>query len=276
MPRSLSLRSCPLGLRALALSLTSVLALLSTNTDAAMFSSDRDTTIVGNGGADTPFNLSTTYVGEGGPNENRALVGFDISSIGPSVASVSAVSLTLHVVDSQFNGSPNLTPVVHAVLPADGNWAQGVSTWNNLDPSVPTPWAGAPGLYDSGTDYGPTLASASFTGSVPSTVTFNFTGDLTGLVNGWLSGGNAGLLIFDSTFVGSGSTYLGFAGSAGGASAPELSITFATPEPASWALLSMGLVGLMFYAAVATRNHPPRKVEQRGPTDGSGRDGLYA
>jgi hypothetical protein len=193
---------------------------------------------------------STVYVGGGGTTgENRMLVGFDVSSLGTSVASVSSITLTLRSRGpgggyTSVAGGP-LQPTVYAVLPANATWAEGASSWNNKVQSGPTAWAGSAGLSTSGTDYAATaLASVTVSVATAATHVFTFSGDLTGLINGWLSpGGNAGLFLLDTN---TDTSYVGFFDStATGGNAPLLTIEYTpVPEPSAFALALCGLCAL--------------------------------
>lgn len=194
----------------------------------------------------------------------RTLIRFDLSAL-TAAGFNQAQSITLNLFPSSLadTSSGGSTLEVYPIAAANANWiegggnftaaASGEPSWN-LRSNPSTPWAGSAGLGTAGTDYiNSPLASAAWTTSTPLNaalgggLTFAGTSaQLTSLVNTWLTGGNAGLLL-NSTFVGLGNRLL-ILHSADSASAefrPELVITFSTvPEPSTLALLGLGVVGL--------------------------------
>jgi hypothetical protein len=243
-------RELKLSAAALLFAILSLSAHMSANAALLTTTSNRDTVIVAGSAGNTAFNVPQFYVGRAA-TEDRSLLGFDIASIGASVASVSSMTLTLHVHSTSFaTPSTTINTQVHAVLPGNKDWAQGVSSWNNKIQSSTTPWTGTPatGLTIAGTDYDPALLasnSLSSTDPTPSTMVFNFSGDLTGLVNSWLSGNNAGLLLFDTNLTAT-NVYVVFHGSGSSAELrPELSINYIptlVPEPSGLMLLLFGMI----------------------------------
>ena len=192
------------------------------------------------------------YAGNDADVEDRTLLHFDISSIASKLTSgysVAALTLTVNSSASSIVNGDTLTPTIYPISNANAGWAATLnSSWNNLDQTVPTAWAGGPGLgAPGGPGIGSALASLSFSTTPVGPETFTFTGNLTGLLDGWLTT-NAGLIVLDP-FTASGGTnssdptvtpgsYFEFDRT----TAITLTATLALPEPAT---------GVMFCAGVA-------------------------
>lgn len=138
-----------------------------------------DTHIQDSANADTNFGGATTLadIGKQTAVIGRGLLKFDLSTL-PAAAIVSAATLTLvaTAVRSSINTSTiDLHPALYA-------WFESLSTWNNLDGSVPTAWTGGAGGV-AGTEYQTTPSAST---SVTNTGTYTW--DVTADVIAWHAG----------------------------------------------------------------------------------------
>lgn len=210
--------------------------------------------------------LQTGYVTAGGNNgPQHGLLGFDISSLSSdwdNVESVDSVTLRLHVAATDhLNG--DLTLGAYTLIDANTDWVEGTGTsandtsgvtWNYKDQSTSTAWDSGIGFAAS--DYNATeLASVDFSSTskpaVDSTIDFNLGNtDLYTLLDGWLDNSGKGTVMLMGT-AGAGSTNrmkwhsLQETTSGTGAYVPELIINYTIPEPASLALLGLGVTILL-------------------------------
>ncbi len=194
--------------------------------ETVTFQADRDTTFISGGFASSNFGaadgISAGTLGPGSPQ--NALLSFDVSGLNNLYASIDSITLRLtqwtntSLGVTGFDSTVDVTNDIYAVSPANRGWNEGTgsasgavqvgtSTWNNRLHNT-TAWAGSAGLGTAGTDYVNTLlATHTYLISNPplgnATVELALSGDLTGLINGWLvdnvthSQPNPGLLIRD-------------------------------------------------------------------------------
>lgn len=191
-------------------------------------------------------------VGAGSGIERRALFQFDVSSLAGQYTSITSAQFKL----TQIEGSAQFSDFdlyAYQIADANAGWVEG--TGNGTSSSAPnwvllegpdTYWAGSSGLHTADTDYVDTVldsvtyssggAGADMNGTV-------YTFDLPGsLIEQWVTGVNAGLLIFASSEVEEGLARFASSEFTGNASwRPQLVVEFAPiPEPASLALAGFG------------------------------------
>lgn len=114
-------------------------------------------------------------------NFARILIRFDISSITQGTVTNATLTLT----QTYSGGNANILNSLYLIKAADAAWTELQATWDNLNQSTTTPWAGGPGLA-SGTDYDATpIATANSPGSGAMTFTLNAAG--LAAVNDWIA-----------------------------------------------------------------------------------------
>lgn len=202
----------------------------------------------------------------------RSVVGFNLSALNGTYSSISSVVLTLY--GRSFSGT-NKTIDIYEILAANSDWVEGngtgtsvpgASTWNSKWDGAAA-WTGGVGLGAPGGGYGSTpLASRTFlaanAGSHPNTpFTFTFTGDLTALMNRWMTqagGANAGILLrlSNETIPGTDAEQVAFQALQNGNSAlfATLAVNYVPiPEPCSLLLFGCGALALGWVRRSAVR-----------------------
>ncbi len=174
-------------------------------------------------------------------NSTRALLRFD-NLTGFTGSQIQAgVSLTVTVHDN--NGGTPGTWSLYAISIANAGWTPANATWDNLNQSAPTAWAGTPGLSSPGTDYVATpVASLAFDAQAAGTqLVFNLTSAGVAIVANWVDNPsqNGGFLLRLD-----GPQDQNRNDGIWSAEAPTLSdrplLTVALPEPTTPALLGAG------------------------------------
>lgn len=192
--------------------------------ETVTFQADRDTTFISGGFASSNFGaadgISAGTLGPGSPQ--NALLSFDVSALDGQYAGID--SITLRLVQwtgngvNGFDSNVDVTHRLYAVSAANRGWVEGTggsngavvagtSTWNHRLHNT-TPWAGVAGLGTAGVDYVDTLlATHTYLKASPplgnATIDITLSGDLKGLIDGWLvdnatlSRSNPGLLVMD-------------------------------------------------------------------------------
>jgi hypothetical protein len=255
-------------MKRIALSMVAIVAtctpcLLATPITVNFTSPNRAATIIPGGVADTAFqNVLATGAGGTKAFENRPLLSFDTSSLtsGPNpyvsgTSQVTSMTLTMKTTGGNWNGtttdptgSDGFDLQLYAIDTANADWAlnSGRPTWNNRKTGT-SPWinGGNPGV-------GPNVALASLGASLASdfeqdlsggtvTLTSTDSATLTALIDAWVSGGNAGFFVAISNY-GSIPVNSSLLFDLTNGNKPALSITYAVPEPGTFAMLLFGSV----------------------------------
>lgn len=198
---------------------------------------------------------------------SRALIRFDVTSLAGEYSQINSVTLRMYYESQEFweSGLSQLTLDVFPVAPANENWIEGnggkagtgESAWafRNGPAAASTPWAGSTGLSAAGTDYtDDSIATYTIASADPTGVWVDFTFDLVeaqALIDDWVAGDNAGLLIVRSNDLTHFDDSVQFSSEAGrvrfetsdATNKPQLIIDYTPipiPEPASIALMSIG------------------------------------
>jgi hypothetical protein len=240
--------------------------------DTISLSADRDTYLMGAGGAGlTGYNYGDSVdlsIGRANGifDTLTALLSFDVRSV-PVGTTVETLKLRLHSsswVDSAAVGA--LTINVNAMLASNKDWVAGTgatdvgalragscfdwkdSSGTELEP-VGVKWASG-GQFGS-SDYDATVLSTRSVGAanVGGFVDFTIAGtptQLTSLINGWRTD-NAGLVLSSPSTAGVILMRFGASEIGTAAYAPQLVIN-EVPEPASCVLVAAGVIGLLAYA----------------------------
>ena len=190
----------------------------------------------------------------------RSLLRFDLSALAGKT--VTAASLTLTLGRNADAGMDGATVELDRILPANAGWVMGTGTifpggetgascWNYKAYNT-VAWAGLGGLDVAGTDYDATpVGSFTLAGidTVGKTYTVNFAN--VSFLQGWINNpaNNAGFRITSPTLEGLTYECARFYSSedATASNQPLLTVTYA-PEPSTFALLLIGLLGLLAYA----------------------------
>ncbi len=220
-----------------------------------------DTTI-GPGTPDTNYGTSAELdiYDQGPTNLFQDLIRFDLTSVASGTI-VTGATLTLTQVASY--DAQSVINSLYVVAAADKSWTESSATWDNLDQSVPTPWAGAtPGL-KSPNDYDATnpvaTAASPYVGVVgydvrPSgpglTMTFTLNASGIAAIQDWINtpGDNSGFFMRQpdvsnsiDVFASSNSSVVSLR--------PLLTLdVIVVPEPASCVLFGLATVGLLLAA----------------------------
>jgi len=183
-------------------------------------------------------------------NYARILIRFDLSSL--TDPSVTNASLRLTYSGWAGAGSTGVGNSLYLINAADTAWSEAQSTYNNLNQSTTTPWAGGPGLA-SGTDYNATPIATAITPNsgatsvgqfAGSTMTFTFNAAGVAAINNWIANpaNNTGFFIRQPT----GSFSIDqFYSSESSIAADHPLLTLEIPEPSAVMLIGAG--GLLVF-----------------------------
>jgi hypothetical protein len=200
-----------------------------------------------------------TFLVAGGAKPRRALLRFDLSSLAGNYTSIDHA--TLHLTIDSFTGSGTVS--VYRIADGNAGWVEGTSasdgalvtpnagesTWNNLayDATNPVAWTGGAGLGLPGYET-PQIGSFSFDAQTTAGQVISI--DLpVGMVNDWITGTNAGLLLRfadETSMTGLIQFDSGEAAISGGVNPrPALEISYSVPEPATGLIGLGGIMGLL-------------------------------
>lgn len=225
---------------------------------------------------------------DGSGNIKRSEIEFDVSSI-PSNATVTSVTMTLflgQVAGSGMGSGGNLGPRIFSLYDLQQDWGEGNSgtptsasiggsgqgyaeqngdsTWDyaffNSNPSLAVKW-NLNGTNLHGGNFS-SMASATSTFNNPFTVGAPFTWSSTGMVTdvqNWIDGASPdfGWMLKSDNLESTPTSFLGFWSKDGAAAnnnpaiAPELTITYSTPEPAGFAMMFVLAPALLWRRKVA-------------------------
>ncbi|MCD4825545.1 MAG: PEP-CTERM sorting domain-containing protein [Phycisphaerae bacterium] len=181
-------------------------------------------------------------------NTSHNLLRFDITSLG----SVSNLDITGAEIELSYQsdsiGTGSMVVYMYEILPANAGWVEGrgvgldvvsgESTWNNRQHSS-TAWAGSAGCSTAGTDYnGTAVGTVTLTDNGANAIFTITNAAMLNTLEDWADGTatNAGFVIFTSS-----TSRVSFdTTDTSGGTAPKMTITY-TPEPATMALLALGL-----------------------------------
>lgn len=170
----------------------------------------KDTTVIPTSSASKNFGTSIYSPGDG--SNNKALWGFDLSSID---AAATCNSATLYGYHYGSFAAAAWTMTIYSIASGNSAWPEGVQNnatggtgdccWNYLDQDAsPTSWAGSAGLATSGTDY-EASSLGTFSGNRSDAVGTEYTASLTASrIEAWFGASNTnyGLLIVPSASTG--------------------------------------------------------------------------